>query len=66
MELAENDVSVRKRLSDMNIVPRDRKITNVVLENTNMKQQLHELQYENEKLRDQLEHAMSQRLDPGH
>jgi len=33
-------------------VPRDRKITNVVLENSTLKQQMEELRYENERLRD--------------
>lgn len=34
LELADQDINVRKRLSDMNVVPKDRKISNVVLENT--------------------------------
>jgi hypothetical protein len=43
MEIAENDSQVRKRLSDLNLIPKDRKISNVVLENTNMKSKLEEL-----------------------
>lgn len=35
MEIAEQDASVRKRLAEMNLVPKDRKISNVILENTN-------------------------------
>jgi hypothetical protein len=31
--LSENDINVKKKLNDMNIVPRDRKISNVVFEN---------------------------------
>lgn len=37
MEIAEQDMGVRKRLAEMNLVPKDRKITNVILENTNYK-----------------------------
>lgn len=37
MELAEQDAGVRKRLAEMNLVPKDRKITNVILENSNYK-----------------------------
>jgi hypothetical protein len=39
----------------MNVVPKDRKISNVVLENAQMRQALDELKYENERLRDQME-----------
>jgi hypothetical protein len=52
MEIAESDNNVRKRLAEMNIIPKDRKISNVILENANFKQQLEELKYENDKLRD--------------
>ena len=55
VQVSEYDDSVRKRLEDMNVVPRDRKISNVVLENSNMKQLIEELKYENERLRDQME-----------
>jgi hypothetical protein len=37
MQIAEQDSMVRKKLSDMNIIPKDRKISNVVLENSEMK-----------------------------
>jgi len=37
MQISENDVQVRKRLNEMNVVPKDRKISNVILENTTMK-----------------------------
>lgn len=50
--VAEYDDMVRRRLEDINAVPRDRKITNVVLENSNLKQQMEELRYENDRLRD--------------
>jgi len=52
MEIAENDGAIRKRLNDLNLVPKDRKISNVVLENSNMKSKVDELQFENDKLRD--------------
>ena len=52
MELAENDNSVKKRLADLNVIPKDRKISNVILENNNLKEQYDVLKYENEKLRD--------------
>jgi hypothetical protein len=55
MELAENDHSVKKRLADLNVIPKDRKISNVILENNTLKEQFDVLKYENEKLRDQLD-----------
>ena len=60
MVLADNDSNVRKKLNDLNLVPKDRKISNVILENTNWKLKIQDLQYENDKLRDQLEMAISQ------
>jgi len=59
MQVAEYDDNVRRRLEDLNVVPKDRKISNVVLENTNMKQMIEDLKYENEKLRDQMEQVAS-------
>ena len=50
--MSNSDESVKKRLTDMNIVPKDRKISNVVMENAQMKQQIQDLKYENDKLRD--------------
>ncbi len=55
MQLSEQDCNIRKRLADLNLIPKDRKISNVVLENNQIKDKLQELQYENERLRDQLE-----------
>jgi hypothetical protein len=55
--VAQYDENVRSRLEDINAVPRDRKISNVVLENGTLKQAMDELRYENERLRDQLEQA---------
>jgi len=43
---------VKRKLMEMNVVPKDRKISNVVLENTNMKQEIEQLKIENDKLRD--------------
>lgn len=60
MQVSEYDETVRKRLEDLNVVPKDRKISNVVLENGNMKQLIEELKYENERLRDQMEQIASQ------
>ena len=60
MEIAEQDNGVRKRLADMNVIPKERKISNVILENTNFKVFIEELKYENEKLRDQMEQVMAQ------
>lgn len=37
MQVAEYDDTVRRRLEEMNVVPKDRKISNVVLENANLK-----------------------------
>ena len=55
MQVAEYDDNVRRRLEELNVVPKDRKISNVVLENSTMKQQIEDLKYEIEKLRDQME-----------
>ena len=52
MEISEQDAGVRKRLAELNLVPRDRKISNVILENTNNKNLVEELKIENGKLRD--------------
>lgn len=52
IQLSETDPNVRKRLADLNIIPKDRKISNVVLENNQIKSQIQELQYENDRLRD--------------
>ena len=59
MEIAEQDQNVRKRLADMNVIPRDRKISNVILENQQVKQQIEDLKAENERLRDQMEQVIS-------
>lgn len=56
-QVAQYDENVRSRLEDINAVPRDRKISNVVLENGALKAAMEELRYENERLRDQLEQA---------
>lgn len=59
-QVSEYDDTVRKRLEDLNVVPKDRKISNVVLENASMKQMIEELKYENERLRDQMEQVAAQ------
>ena len=65
MQVAEYDDNVRRRLEDLNVVPKDRKISNVVLENTNIKQMIEDLKYENEKLRDQMEQVASHATQGG-
>lgn len=60
MEIAEHDPNVKRKLGEMNIIPKDRKISNVILENANYKQQVEELKYENDRLRDQMEQIISQ------
>lgn len=65
MQVAEYDESVRRRLEDLNSVPKDRKISNVVLENSNFKQMIEDLRYENDKLRDQMEQVASQAQNHG-
>lgn len=60
MDVAEQDEGIRRRLADMNVIPKDRKISNVVLENTTLRQQLEELKYENDKLRDQMDQVIAQ------
>ena len=37
MQVADSDDNIRRRLNDMNIIPKDRKISNVVLENTDLR-----------------------------
>lgn len=53
--MAEYDDNVKRRLEEMNVVPRDRKITNVVLENSTFKKTIEDLRYQNEKLKDQMD-----------
>ena len=55
MQVADSDENIRRRLNDMNIIPKDRKISNVVLENTDLRKQMEVLKHENDKLRDQIE-----------
>ncbi len=55
MQVADYDEGVKRRLQEINVVPRDRKITNVVLENSQHKETIEALKYEVEKLRDQME-----------
>ncbi len=55
MQVADYDEGVKRRLQEINVVPRDRKITNVVLENSQHKETIEGLKYEVEKLRDQME-----------
>ena len=64
MSISENDDSVRRKLHEMHLIPRDRKITNVVLENNSMKAEMETLRYENEKLKDQIEMIINQQQDP--
>lgn len=59
IDLADHDHGVRKRLSDLNLVPKDRKISNVIFDNSTLKQEMEVLKYENDKLRDQIEIIMS-------
>ena len=60
MQVADYDDGVRRQLEDMNVVPKDRKISNVVLENAQMKTTIEELKYEVEKIRDQMEQMATQ------
>ncbi len=55
LQVADYDEGVRRRLEDLNLVPRDRKISNVVHESAQVRAELEELRYTNERLRDQLE-----------
>lgn len=65
MNLSESDGNVRRKLAEMNIIPKDRKISNVVLENTNFKAENDQLKIENNKLREQLEQALERNNDNG-
>jgi hypothetical protein len=60
MQVADYDDGVRRRLEDMNVVPKDRKISNVVLENAQLKGTIEALKYEVEKIRDQMEQMATQ------
>lgn len=60
MEIAEQDAQIRQRLAELNLFPKDRKISNVILENANYKQTVDSLRQENDKLREQLEQVISQ------
>lgn len=52
LEVAETDSGVRHKLHEMNVVLKDRKISNVIEENSDFKQRVEDLIFENEKLRD--------------
>ena len=60
MEIAEQDGQIRQRLVELNLFPRDRKISNVIMENANYKSTVDMLKEENDKLREQLEQVISQ------
>lgn len=60
MQVADYDDGVKRRLQEINVVPKDRKITNVVLENAQLKESIEGLKYEVEKLRDQMEQMATQ------
>lgn len=60
MQVADYDDGVRRRLEEINVVPKDRKISNVVLENAQLKGTIEELKYEVEKVRDQMEQIATQ------
>lgn len=47
----------------MNLVPKDRKISNVVLENATLKTEMDALRYENDKLRDQIDQLTASQGD---
>ncbi len=55
LQASETDTDIRKKVSDMNILLRDRKISNVVEENYQMRQENKELAYKVGSLQDQLE-----------
>lgn len=63
MSLADEDEGLKKKLAKMNLIPKDRKISNVVLENNDMRENLTKLQYENERLRDQMEQLHQQKIE---
>ena len=65
VQVSEYDENIRRRLEEMNVIVKDRKISNVVLENATLKQTVEELKYENEKLRDQMDQVASQALNNG-
>lgn len=57
--MAERDPHVEAKLDEMKLQPKDRKISNVVLENMEQKKLVEDLKLQNEKLRDQLESAQT-------
>ena len=59
MSMAERDPHVEAKLDEMKLQPKDRKISNVVLENMEQKKLVEDLKLQNEKLRDQLESAQT-------
>ena len=65
LNLGQRDPEVQKKLNEQNIALKDRKITNVVIENTELKERNAQLLDYNNQLRDQIEQVLA-RLQEGH
>jgi hypothetical protein len=61
MKLAQTDDDVRAKLDMMNMVPRDRIVSNVVKENDELRQRYEEVVHANERLREELEDLVNRK-----
>lgn len=58
LKLAETDDDVRNKLNTLNMVPRDRIISNVIKENDELRDKYTEVVEANERLREELEEVI--------
>ena len=63
MNLGARDAEVQSKLNDQKIVLKDRKITNVVMENAELKESNTNLMEQNNMMREQLESVLSKLQD---
>ena len=61
LKLAQTDDDVRAKLDMMNMVPRDRIVSNVVKENEELRQRYEEVVHANERLREELEDLVNRK-----
>ena len=63
MNLGERDAEVQAKLNEQRIVLKDRKITNVVMENGTLRESNTNLLEQNRQMREQLENVLSKLQD---
>ena len=63
LRLAETDDDVRAKLNTLNMVPRDRIISNVIKENDELRDQYEQVVAANERLREEMEDIVTKKMD---